>query len=92
MWNLHVTYHVNIPFFTNLIIEWLVGGFNNLCLSCLIVYSHTNHRTDISSSQLTALYNPYSNLTNQINAVMLPIKTAVKLSQQFLTYLRRLVS
>lgn len=52
--------------FTNLVIKWLAGGFDNLCLSCLIVYGHTNHRTDISSSQLTSLYNPHSNLTNQI--------------------------
>lgn len=50
---------------TNLIIEWLVGGFDNLCLPCLIVYIHTNHRTDISSSQLTTFYNPHSNLINK---------------------------
>ena len=49
---------------TNLIVEWLVGGFDNLCLSCLIVNVYTNHRTDIGSSQLTTLYNPHSNLTD----------------------------
>lgn len=65
--NIYNFWHTNEhSCFTNLIIKWLVGGFDNLCLSCLIFYGHTNHRTDISSSQLTSLYNPHSNLTNPI--------------------------
>ena len=64
---------------TNLIIEWLVGGFDNLRLPCLIVYIHTNHRTDISSSQLTTFYNPHSNLTNQKNAIVHAINSAINI-------------